>query len=200
MNHDDTVFTAALRERVRDEDPDLDQLIQVSTRTGTRMRRRRTLGMSVAGVAAGVAVVGIIGASLGGSGSTPGTEPGVAADPTPTVSSVAPKVPEDVVPPTSGQVLPVRVARSLKGWEIGIAADDKFPVNKGKYALSVNVRRMSEYAAWSGGDPDRPSSQVVHVGDNYFVTLQPGQSVPPAVIAELTEALRYDARWTKRAH
>jgi hypothetical protein len=197
MTHDDMAMSAALRERMQHEDPDLDQLIQVSTRTGTRLRRRRTVGISVAGVAAGVTMIGIVGASLGGSGGTPGTEPGVAAEPTPTASSVAPKVPADVVAPTSGQVLPVRIAPSLKGWEIGIAADDKFPVNKGKYALSVNVRRMSEYASWSGGDPDRPSSQVVHVGDNYFVTLQPGQSVPPAVIAELTDALRYQPTWRR---
>jgi hypothetical protein len=197
MNHDDTALAAALRERVRDEDPDLDQLIQVSTRTGTRMRRRRTLGVSVAGVAAGVAVVGIVGASLGGSGSTPGTEPGVAADPTPTVSSIASKVPEDVVPPTSGQVLPVRVARSLKGWEIGIAADDKFPATKGDYFLGVNVRPMAQYAEWSGGDADRPSSQVVHVGANYFVTVQPGQGVPQAVVEELVAGLRYKPTWRR---
>jgi hypothetical protein len=198
MTHDDpTQFSAALRERVRDEDPDLDQLIQVSTRTGTRMRRRRTLGMSVASVAAGVAVVGIVGASLGGSGGTPGTEPGVAAEPTATASSVAPKVPKDVVPPTRGQILPVRVARSLTGWEIGPAADDKFAATKGHYFLGVTARPMDQYAEWSAGDADRPASQVVHVGANYFVTVQPGQGVPQGVIDELVAALRYQPAWRR---
>jgi hypothetical protein len=196
-DHDPTLLSAALRERVRDEDPDLDQLIQVSTRTGTRLRRRRTAGISIAGVAAGVTMIGIVGASLGGSGGTAGTEPGVAADPTPTASSVAPKVPEDVVPPTRGQVLPVRTARSLTGWEIGLAGDDKFPATKGDYFLGVSVRPMDQYAAWSGGDPDHPSNQIVHVGANYFVTVQPNPDVPQAVRDELVDALRYKPTWRK---
>ena len=198
MTHDDTSqLSAALRERVRDEDPDLDQLIQVSTRTGTRLRRRRSVGISVAGVAAGVAVIGIVGASLGGSGGTPGSGPGMAAEPTATASSAAPQVPEDVVSPTRGQVLPVRVARSLTGWEIGPAADDKFPATKGDHFLGVNVRPMDQYAAWSGGDADRPASQVVHVGANYFVTVQAGQGVPQRVVDELVAALRYQPAWRR---
>ncbi|GAA4750819.1 hypothetical protein GCM10023350_40030 [Nocardioides endophyticus] len=217
-DHDPTQLSAALRERVRDEDPDLDQLIQVSTRTGVRLRRRRTLGISLAGAAAGVAVIGIVGASLGDSGGTPGSEPGFATQPTAAASPSAPPVTADglvlapmkssppasmdVLAPTSGlhpQKLPVRVAPSLKGWEIGTAADDKFPALKDRYFVSVNVRPMSEYASWSGSDPDRPASQVVHVGDNYFVTVHapPGSGVPQGDIDELVAALRYKPIWRR---
>jgi hypothetical protein len=191
-DHDSTSLGAALRERVHDEDPDLDHLIRVSTRAGVRLRRRRTAGASFAGVAAGVAVIGIVGAALGGSGSTTGTEPGLASQPTATTSSPA------VATPKRGQELPVHVDPSLTGWQVGIAGDDKFPASTGDYAMSVNVRSMDEYAAWSGGDPDHPANQVVHIGDNYFVTVQPGPDVPPEVVTELTDALRYNASWARK--
>ena len=194
-SHDHTAFSSALDERVRDEDPDLDHLIRVSTRAGTRLRRRRTVGISVAAVAAGVAVVGIVGSTLGGAGGTSDSEPGVASEPTVTASTPA----DPVTPPPTlpkGQDLPVHVDPALTGWEIGMAADEKFPASKGDYFLSVNVRPLSEYDAWGGGDPDRPGNEVIHVGDNYFVTLQ-GMDVPPAVAAELTDALSYDATWDR---
>jgi hypothetical protein len=195
-DHDFTPLGAALRDRVRDEDPDLDHLIRVSTRAGSRLRRRRVVGVSAAGVAAGVAVVGIVGAALGGSGGTTGSEPGLASEPTAVTSTPADSEPTPAAP--QGQDLPVHVDPSLTGWEIGIAGDDKFPASKGDYFLGVVVRPMTDYAAWSGGDPDRPADQVVHVGDNYFVTMQPNPDVPPAVVAELTDALRYDATWHRK--
>ncbi|GAA4713699.1 hypothetical protein [Nocardioides conyzicola] len=197
MTHDD--LTTALRDRVRDEHPDVDHLIRVSTRTGARLRRRRTVAVSLAGTAAAAVAVGVVAASLGGSGSTAGTGPSVATQPTPSASATTPA---DVVPPTRShedqlrdQRLPVHVAPTLRGWGIGTAADDKFPATKGGYALSVNVRPKAELDAWSGGDPDRPASQVVHVGDNYFVTVQASPGTPQAVIDELVDALRYQSRW-----
>ncbi|MFC6345390.1 hypothetical protein ACFP8W_25625, partial [Nocardioides hankookensis] len=111
------------------------------------------------------------------------------ASPTPT--------PADVVPPQPpAQDLPVTVALgALRDWEVGTAADDKFPVSKGDYFLTVHARPMSEYAAWSGNDPDHPSSDVVHVGENYFVTVQPAEGMPMDVVSELVDALRYQVRW-----
>ena len=213
MTDHDPAFAAALRERVRDEDPDLDQLIRVSTRAGTRLRRRRTVGLSIAGAAAGVAVIGIVGASLGSSGGTAGSEPGFATQPTAAASATPP----DVLPPLTNldrsrgddlqdevdtlvnmdrsraddlRDIPVRVSPSLRGWQIG-PVEEGFPASKGPYHLSVVVRPMDSYDSWSGGDPDRPASQVVHVGDNYFVTVQPSPDVPQAVRDELVDALRY---------
>ena len=197
MTHDDpTELGTALRERLEHEDPDLDRLIRVSTRTGTRMRRRRTAVSAVGGLAAGLVVAGIVGVSLGGSGGSPGSEPGFASEP-PTAALPSAKVPTQapVQRPQRPQRLPVHVAPSLRGWDIGTAADEKFPASKGDDFLSVNVRPMSEYAAWSGNDPDRPASQVVHTGANYFVTVQPADGVPDAVVAELVDALRYRPRW-----
>jgi len=199
MTDHDRALAAALRERVRDEDPDLDQLIQVSTRTGARLRRRRTVGISVAGIAAGVAVIGIVGASLGGGGTT-GTEPGFASQPT---SAATPSgTPPDVLPTLANMDrsradelsdIHVRVAPTLRGWQIG-PVEDGFPASKGDYHLSVVVRPMDNYDSWTGGDPDRPANQVVHVGETYFVTVQPGPGVPQAVRDELVAALRYDSR------
>lgn len=193
-DHDTSPLSTALHERVRDEDPDLDQLIRVSTRTGTRLRRRRTIGISLAGAAAGVAVIGIVGAALGGAGGTTGSEPGVASEPTAAASSAV-STPTYSIP--TGQDLPVHVDPALTGWEFGTAGDDKFPATKGDYFVSVNVRSMDEYDDWSGGDPDRPDNGVVHVGDNYFVTVQASPDVPPVVKGELIDALRYDPAWDR---
>ena len=197
-DHDTNPLSTALHERVRDEDPDLDQLIRVSTRTGTRLRRRRTIGISLAGAAAGVAVIGIVGAALGGAGGTTGSEPGVASEPTAAASSAAPSAtPTPTYSIPTGQDLPVHVDPALTGWEFGTAGDDKFPATKGDYFVSVNVRSMDEYDDWSGGDPDRPDNGVAHVGDNYFVTVQASPDVPPVVKGELIDALRYDPAWDR---
>ena len=66
MTDDD--FGTALHDRVRDEHPDLDQLIRVSTRAGTRLRRRRTPASRSPARRPQRAAVAIVGASLGGSG------------------------------------------------------------------------------------------------------------------------------------
>lgn len=198
MHDDPTPIGTALHDRVRDEHPDLDHLISVSTRTGTRLRRRRTAAAVLGGAFATVAVVGIVGASLGGGGSTPGSEPGVATQPTASApASEPPRSRTDELESLRVQHLPVRVAPSLRGWEIGIAADDKFPASKGDHFVSVDVRPRSELASWSGTDPDRPASAVVHTGENYFVTVQPGRDVPQAVVDELVGALRYQPTWKK---
>jgi hypothetical protein len=196
MTHDDpTELGTALRDRVRHEDPDLDRLIRVSTRTGIRMRRRRTAAAALGCVVAGVAVVGLIGSSIGGPGDVAGTDPGTTARPTATASPTV--TPPDVVQPLA-QDLPVTVALgSLRDWEVGPAADDKFPATKGDHSLTVHARPMSEYDAWSGNDPDHPSSDVVHVGENYFVTVQPADTTPLSVVSELLDALRYQPRWAR---
>jgi hypothetical protein len=196
MTDDD--LSTAMHDRMIDEHPDLDRLISASTQAGTRLRRRRTATAGLGCVVAGVAVVAIVGSALGGGGDPAGTDPGVATQPTATASPTA--TPPDVVPPQppAGQDLPMTVVLgALRDWEVGAAADDKFPASKGDDFLTVQARPMSEYAAWSGNDPDHPSSQVVHVGENYFVTVQPARSVPLDVVAELVHALRYDVRWKR---
>lgn len=236
----------ALRDRVADEHPDIDRLISVSTRAGTRLRRRRAAAASLSVAAVSVAMAGVVGAALGGgaTGSAPGvaTEPSASApaDETVTVDELrrldegeaAGAGPDVATPPdaaapdetmtvdelqrldegepqTDGarsrsddldeliQSLPVHVDPSSSGWGLGTPADDKFSAHKEGYLLSVNVRPRSELASWSGDDPDRPASQVVHTGENYFVTVQAGPEVPPRIVDELTAALRYDPVWKR---
>lgn len=207
---DDTPFDpsgslgTALRDRVADEHPDVDRLISVSTRAGTRLRRRRTAAASLGVAAVSVAMAGIVGAALGGgtAGSAPGfaTQPGAStpADEAETLDKL-----RRLDPPSRSveleqlASLPVHVDPSSSGWGVGMAADDKFPVSRGKHVVSVNVRPLSDLASWSGGDPDRPASQVAHTGENYFVTVQAGPEVPPRIVDELTAALRYDPVWKR---
>lgn len=241
MNEQIPGLGTALRDRVADEHPDLDRLIAVSTRAGTRLRRLRAAAASVGVAAAGVAMAGVVGAALGGG--TAGAAPDVATRPaasTPaeetvtveelrrldagdaTRSTTDPAPPEGLAtidelqrldrdePESDGvrsrsddleqltQDLPVRLdPAALGGWQIAPAADDKLSASKGGAAVSVHVRPLSDLASWSGGDPDRPASQVVHTGEDYFVTVQPGPDTPRAIVDELTAALRYDSAWKR---
>lgn len=71
---------SALRDRVRDEHPDLERLLAGATRAGTRIRRRRRAG-AAGGTAAAVAVVAIIGVQLGGGASPTSLDDGYADRP-----------------------------------------------------------------------------------------------------------------------
>lgn len=196
----------ALRDRVADEHPDLDRLLSVSTRAGTRLRRRRTAAASVGVAAVSVAMAGIVGSALGGGG-TAGSAPGFATQPdasAPAGETVTLDKLGRLDPPSRSvelellaQALPVHVDPSSSGWGLGTPTDDKFSAHKEGYVLSVNVRPRSDLASWSGGDPDRPASQVVHTGENYFVTVLAGPEVPPRIVDELTAALRYDPVWKR---
>lgn len=85
----------ALHERVRDERPDLDDLVAGATRAGTRIRRRRRAGASLAAVA-GVATIALLGSQLTGSSGTTGGGPTFADQP----SVGVPTVPTDADPVT----------------------------------------------------------------------------------------------------
>ncbi|MFT4289254.1 hypothetical protein [Nocardioides sp.] len=214
----------ALRDRVGEVHPDLDRLAAVSLRAGTRLRRRRTFGVSLA-AAAGVAVVAGVVWQLA-PGQPEAVDIGYAAQPsassTPTpeqleqlvpleclvsddATAISPPIAESspvatyqchplITTPPAPQELPV-THDDLPGWTFGTPGDDKFPASKGDYQLSVNVRPLSELSAWSGADGDRPSSQVVHQGKNYFVTVQPGPDVPRSVVDELVAGLHFKPVW-----
>lgn len=199
MTPEDTVLSSALRERVQHEDPDLDQLIRVSTGAGTRMRRRRTLGMSAAGVAAGVAVIGIVGASLGGSGGTADTEPGFATQPT---AAPSPSTPPDVVGNLSDmdrsradqlrdQRSPVRVAAA--GWRCDKPADMKFRCERDGAIISVNWRPAADHQDYL--DPGKadvmPGARtfVSEIHGRFFVTVAPGPGAAQAQVDEVAAGL-----------
>lgn len=84
---------SALRDRVRDEHPDLERLVAGATRAGTRRRRRRRTA-AVLGTAAAVAAVALVGGQLGG-GASPSSDDLVYADepsatPTPSAAATEP--------------------------------------------------------------------------------------------------------------
>ncbi|WP_182376514.1 hypothetical protein [Nocardioides sp. WS12] len=100
LDHD-PYLGIALRDRVRGEQPDLEQLATASLKAGTRLRRRRRIGIT-AGAVAGVAAIALATSQLGGG--TTATDPDVAAS-----SSVSPAAPTLHV----GQVLDLEYG--LKG-------------------------------------------------------------------------------------
>lgn len=61
----DPYLGAALRDRVRSETPDLEHLATASLAAGTRLRRRRRVGVT-AGAVAGVAVIALATSQMGG--------------------------------------------------------------------------------------------------------------------------------------
>jgi hypothetical protein len=197
-DHEPIQLSAALRERVRDEDPDLDQLIQVSTRTGARLRRRRTAGISIAGVAAGVTMIGIVGASLGGSGGTTGSEPGFATQPTavstspdvlPTLTNMAPSVHDG--PTISTGPAPVRVEAA--GWECDKPADMKFGCARDGAIVSVTWRPAANHQDYL--DPEKADVMpgvhtfVSAVHGRFFVTVMPGLGATQAQVDEVGAGL-----------
>lgn len=83
---------SALRDRVRDEHPDLERLVADATRAGTRLRRRRRAATAL-GTAAAVTAVALVGGQLGG-GASPSSDDLVYADepsatPTPSAAAAA---------------------------------------------------------------------------------------------------------------
>jgi hypothetical protein len=199
MTNDD--LTTALRDRVRDEHPDVDHLIQVSTRTGARLRRRRTVGVAIAGVAAAAVTVGIVGASLGGSGGTPGSEPGFATQPSaaaststprdvlPTLTNMAPSVHDG--PTASAGRAPVRVM--VAGWECDEPMDQKFGCTRDGAIVSVNWRPAAYHADYL--DPNKADVMpglhtfVSAVHGRFFVTVAPGTGATQAQVDEVAAGL-----------
>jgi hypothetical protein len=187
-------------------------------RVGTRMRRRRRAGVSIAAAAAIAVVAGGSALVTGGIDASPAAGGGFASEPSAVTSSpgdactttltVAPgAIPSARTALEPGQCvtasgpaiipesLPVSVADLQGPWACGIAADEKIPCRSGTHLVSIDVRPLSELAAWSGGDPDRPHSQVAHVGSDYFVTVQPGPGTPKTLVTQLRGGLVYERAW-----
>ncbi|KRA32708.1 MULTISPECIES: hypothetical protein [unclassified Nocardioides] len=98
----DPYLGPALRDRVRSESPDLEHLAAASLAAGTRLRRRRRVGVT-AGAVAGVAVIALATSQMGGG--TTASDPDFAGTP----SASAPAAPTLHV----GQVLDLEYG--LKG-------------------------------------------------------------------------------------
>ena len=190
----DTDLGTALRDRVADVHPDLDQLVASATRAGTRIRLRRRIGICVA-AAAGVAAIAT-GAALIGGGSTPKTVDGgvgFAADPTPSAvtSPVAPTPDPRTTAPAGRAPAEVTAAGWTCEWYL---ADDKGDCSgpAGKLAGLV-IRPAKAYAAWMA-DHDKGAGPGVFTTEPHgdvFITVQSGAGSTDADLAALGRSLRW---------
>jgi hypothetical protein len=190
---DPTPFGTALEERVRDEHPDLDQLIRSSTRAGTRIRRTRRAGVVVA-AAAGVAVVAVGVAALQGSDGTATEQPPVADDPTPTAPpspSPSPTATATPTPTPPRSVGPVSV--DAPGWDCDRPMDEKFICTSGRASVVVNWREAAAHDEYQ--DPAKADSlEGVHtfvseVHGAWFATVAPALGTTQAQVDEVGAGL-----------
>jgi hypothetical protein len=182
----------ALHDRVRDERPDLDELVRVATRAGTRLRRRRRIA-AVVGATAGVAAVAVGAALLTGSGGAPRGEPGLATQPTAASSYSA----------DFGQVVrETRAhARALKAlqhasvyvdspaWRCDRPADEKFICSQGSASVVVTWRPAWEWDDYQDPAKAGEETYVSEVHGQLFATVAPGQGTTRAQVDEVGGAL-----------
>ena len=188
MTDDRTPFGTALHDRVRDEHPDLDRLIRVSTSRGTRIRRWRRAGASLA-VGAGVAAVAVVGSQLTGSGGTTSGEPGFASQPTASTNEPTSGTSRPVLPPGT----PVWV--DATGWQCSDPADEKFSCLNAGAAVAVNWRPADERQFYL--DPDKADviagvhTFVSKSHGRFFATVAPVEGTTQAQVDEVGAALNW---------
>ncbi|WP_243059945.1 hypothetical protein [Nocardioides sp. SR21] len=184
MTDHDSTLGAALRERVSDEQPDLDELVRLSSRSGARIRRRRRVGAVLAGTA-GVAAVVVGVAALQGSDPVAGDQAPIASDPTPTPP-----------PPTESPVLPkgaAPVSVDAPGWTCNRPMDEKFMCGKDDAWVVVNWREAADHDAYL--DPGKADSlDGVHtfvsgVHGEWFATVAPAKGTTQAEVDEVGNGL-----------
>jgi hypothetical protein len=152
----------ALRERVADVHPDLERLARTSLRAGTRIRRRRTIGISVAAAAGVAAVAGAGWQMLPGSSSTakewagapaPAPEQVTITDRVGEVESLRCVLTETATPPAVA--LPPAPEDGTSQGDVRLLATDCSPVGSPVQELPVTV-------------PDLPGWTFEAPGDNKF--------------------------------
>ena len=190
-------LTTALRDRMEDVRPDLDRLVAVATRQGTRIRRRTRIASF--GSALGVAAVAVaVGASWTGTGSSGareqqlgfGDEPSASASsspaaPSPSPTATAPSAPQTHGPP-KGERSPVTL--ELPGWTCTPPADEKFICSSGGRSVQITWRPGDERHYW-GKDPDKSADFISDVHGEFFVTVVVGQGTPISAAVAVGQAL-----------
>lgn len=183
-DHDPTPLGAALRERVRDELPDVEQLVRLSTASGARLRRRRRIGAALAGIAGAAAVVVGI-AALQGSDPVAGQQEPIASDPT----SVAPTPTQ--TPDLPKNAAPVSV--DAAGWTCNRPMDEKFMCGKGDAYVVVNWRDAADHDAYlDPGKADTLDGVHTFVSDvhgAWFATVAPAKGTTQAEVDEVGHGL-----------
>lgn len=205
-DHDQNPFGNALRDRVRDEHPDLDRLVDGSTRAGTRIRRRRQAGATLAAAAA-VAAVAVGGQQLLGDDGTTTRGPGFATAP----SSATPPDPgqdisEKELAGHLGRLTAIQsqaaeradevraqrehlVAVTAEGWTCTDPADAKFDCTNGTDSVHLVWRDAASRPKYLGPDGNGPDSFVSEAHRGIFVTVDPAPGTPAAAATEVGESL-----------
>lgn len=200
MSDDDrTAFGTALHDRVRDESPDLDELVRVSTSRGTRLRRRRRLGGAVL-AAVGVTTVAVVGSQLTGSDGTTGGGPGVATQPGASTSSSADtqrrerelaRIARNAEKQANALQAPVHV--DAPGWRCDEPMDEKFTCAKGAALVVVTWRDKEGRPNYL--DPDKADvladvhTFVSEVHGPFFATVAPSPGTTQADVDEIGQSL-----------
>jgi hypothetical protein len=201
----DTSLATALHDRVDDEWTDLDELVRVATRAGTRIRRRRQAGVALAAAGA-VAAVAVGVAMIGGSGDPSGAsrhDPGFATNPPSSQSSPADQTRADQLERLTQEAeARVRAARMLKDapvyvaspdWRCDAPADEKFTCTQDGATVSVVWRSADTWADYQ--DPDKADvlphvhTFVSEVHGDLFATVQPAPGTTQAQVDEVGQAL-----------
>jgi hypothetical protein len=221
MNDDHNPLGPALRERVRDEHPDLDRLVRGSTHAGTRIRRRRQAG-GVLVTAAAVAAVAVGADQLLGEDGTTSRGPGFATAPTSSTSTSGP-APQDVNPAgeditlqelqerleaaegtAGGKARPLGHDESARvpegapfsvgapGWACDPPANEKFSCAKGTDSVHLVWRDSVSRPKYLGPDGYGPDTFVSEAHGGIFVTVEPLDGTAPAVATEVGESLVFD--------
>lgn len=179
---DQTPIGLALHDRVRDEHPDLEELVRSSTAAGGRIRRRRQAGAALAGVA-GIAVVTTGVAALQGSERPAGEQLPVASEATTTAPTPTPT--QD--PDPAGGAAPVSV--DAPGWDCTRPRDEKFVCSSDGATVVVNWRPAESHADYQ--DPDKADSLrgvhtfVSEIHGPWFATVAPALGTTQAEVDEV---------------
>jgi hypothetical protein len=186
---DPTALGTALRDRVRDEQPDLDHLVRVSTRDGGRIRRGRRTGAALAGVV-GVAAAAVLAAQLAADGGTSGGRAPIAADPTPSSAAASPSPMETTPAPPDPESAPVRV--EVAGWDCTEPMDEKFICTKGQTSVVVTWRAAAAHTDYLDPDKAGEDTFVSEVHGRFFATVAGGPTTPRQAIEKVGAALVWE--------
>ena len=196
-DHDDHGLTTALRDCLEEVRPDLDRLVSIASRQGTRIRRRTRFAVSLGGVAA-VAVVAAAVAASPWSGSSPSGTPRQAgfADEPSFSSSFAPgpsavtttPLASTTLRPHQGEPSPVTV--EVSGWSCTPPADEKFICSSGGQSVQITWRPADERPDW-GNNPDKSADWISAVHGQVFVTVDAGPGTPATTAVTVGQALAW---------
>ena len=202
---DDHGLTTALRDRMEGVRPDLDRLVAVATRQGTRIRRRTRLA-SLGGTLGVAAVIGAIAVGTspgGGSSGARGEQPGFAGEPSSSPSaspSGSASFPFPSPTPTTAPAAPQThrtpkgerspVALDLPGWTCTPPADEKFICSSGGDSVGVNWRPADERHYW-GNNPDKSADFISDVHGDFFVTVVVLAGTPSSAAVTVGQALTW---------